>query len=32
MPENLREAAGAGRDGMFSLRREHDQDEIYYRY
>ena len=30
MPESLREAVAAGRDGMFSIRREHDEDEIYY--
>ena len=30
MPESLREAVAAGRDGMFSIHREHDEDEIYY--
>ena len=29
-PESLREAVVAGRDGMFSVRREQEDDEIYY--
>ena len=29
-PDSLREAVVAGRDGMFSVRREQEDDEIYY--
>lgn len=29
-PQSLREAVGGGRDGMFSVRRNGDEDDIYY--
>jgi nitrogen fixation/metabolism regulation signal transduction histidine kinase len=30
MPESLQEAVAAGREGMFSIRRQQEEDEIYY--